>query len=153
MNVLLGILMVSIAALYVAAPFFRRDADEEEPLPEPIAQTDVLERQKREAYAAIKEAEFDHQMGKLSDIDFAALTEKYRLQALAAIADLETREESVDAGAARLPTRLAYCATCGRKLPGKANFCPGCGRTIKADRESLRPQARQSLSEAIAQPT
>jgi rRNA maturation endonuclease Nob1 len=151
MNVILGILMVAVAALYVAAPFFRRDADEDAPLSEPIAPTEILERQKREAYAAIKEAEFDHEMAKLTDADFAALTEKYRLQALAAIAGLERRGEHGEGGDARAPKRVAFCATCGHKLPARANFCPACGRAIKADRESLRAQASETLSSAVAQ--
>lgn len=151
MNVILGIVMVSLVALYVAAPFFRRDADEETPLPEPVAPKDILERQKREAYAAIKEAEFDHEMGKLSDADFAALTEKYRLQALGAIAGLEAGEAHAETREHRLPERLAFCPSCGQKLPGKANFCPSCGRALEADRESLQTKSSQPLSGAAAQ--
>lgn len=151
MNVILGILMVAIVGLYVAAPFFRRDADEETPLPEPVAPKDVLERQKREAYAAIKEAEFDREMGKLSDADFTALTDKYRQQALGAIAGLDTATPRPAARGPGLPTRLAFCATCGRQLPEKANFCPSCGRGIQADRESLQSESSENLSGATAQ--
>lgn len=151
MDVILGIVMVTVTGLYVAAPFFRRDADEDAPLSEPMAPAEVLERQKRDAYAAIKEAEFDHQMGKLSDTDFGALTEKYRLQALAAIAGLEAPKETSEAGTGRGPKRVAFCASCGHKLPPKANFCPACGRGLKADRESLRTRPVNDLSAAIAQ--
>ena len=151
MNEVLGILMVLVAGLWVALPFFQSAADEDEPLPEPISRTDILERQKREAYAAIKEAEFDHQMGKLTDVDFGVLQEKYRAQALEAIAALQGGTEAPATSAARMPTRLSFCATCGRKLPSKANFCPGCGRAIKADRESLRAQAERPLAGAALQ--
>ncbi len=151
MTVFLGALMVIVAGLYVAAPFFRRDADADAPLSEPVAPAELLDRQKREAYAAIKEAEFDRQMGKLSDADFETLTEKYRLQALAAISGLEAKSESADRGAGRNPIRLAFCATCGHKLPTKANFCPACGRGIKADRELLRVQMGKALQDPIAQ--
>lgn len=151
MNILLGILLASIAALYVASPFFRRDTDETEPEAAPITPTDRLEHQKREAYAAIKEAEFDHQMGKLSDADFHALTEKYRAQALAAIAALDADTRAPQSGPNRVPARISFCATCGQKLPGRANFCPACGRAIKADRESLKPPEAAALNEAVAQ--
>lgn len=137
MNIFLGFLLVAISALYVALPFFRSDRDETEPDAPPLLPADRLEQQKHEAYAAIKEAQFDYEMGKLSDADFQTLTEKYRAQALAAIAALDAGTASAEPGAARHPTRIAFCATCGRKLPGKANFCPGCGRAIKVDRASL----------------
>jgi hypothetical protein len=50
-----------------------------------------LEKEKELAYAAIKEAEFDLQMGKLSPEDHATLREKYEGRALAALEALERR--------------------------------------------------------------
>jgi len=46
------------------------------------------EKQKTDAYAAIKEAEFDLQMGKLTAEDYHALREKYEERALEALAQL-----------------------------------------------------------------
>jgi hypothetical protein len=150
MDVLLGILLATIAALYVAAPFFRRDTNETEPEAPPITPVERLEQQKREAYAAIKEAEFDHQMGKLSDADLQALTDKYRGQALAAIAALDADKHGAPGGPIRTPTRIAFCASCGQKLPSRANFCPACGRGLKADRDTLKGPEPAALNEAVA---
>ncbi len=47
------------------------------------------EKEKELAYAAIKEADFDLQMGKLSVEDYAAIRDKYEARALAALAALE----------------------------------------------------------------
>jgi predicted RNA-binding protein with EMAP domain len=44
------------------------------------------ERQKRQALAAIKEAELDHRMGKLSDEDLASMRARFEAQALEAMA-------------------------------------------------------------------
>lgn len=115
---------VGLVALFVGWPLVQArrgaEAGDGDALP--------LERQKREALAAIKEAEFDRAMGKLSDADFAQITQRYRDQALAAMAALET-------GAARPGApRLAFCPQCGTKLAPRANFCGGCGT-------ALRPQA------------
>ncbi|MBX3024902.1 zinc ribbon domain-containing protein [bacterium] len=117
---------VALVALFVGWPLLqaRRGVEPGD------AEAPPLERQKREALVAIKEAEFDRAMGKLSDADFAQLTQRYREQALAAMAALE-------AGAprgARGGVRLAFCPQCGTKLPPRANFCGGCGH-------ALRPQA------------
>jgi len=141
MNEILGLVMLSVASLWVAMPFFGSDADEDLPAPEPIAERDKLERQKREAYAAIKEAELDHQMGKLSEADFTTLTDKYRGQALAAITALDTKAGFSPSDGTRLPARIAFCASCGQKLPNKANFCPACGRAVRDDREALSKHA------------
>ncbi len=89
-----------------------------------------LERQKLEAYAAIKEAEFDRRMGKLSDEDCTAITQRYRQQALAAIAALEQAKRADTARRGRAPARLAFCPGCGEKLPPRANFCTNCGRSL-----------------------
>jgi hypothetical protein len=90
-----------------------------------------LERQKLEAYAALKEAEFDRRMGKLSDEDFNALTQRYRQQALAAIAALEQAKRADSARRGRAPTRMAFCPGCGEKLAQRANFCSNCGRSLR----------------------
>jgi len=90
-----------------------------------------LERQKLDAYAAIKEVEFDRRMGKLSDEDFTALTQRYRQQALAAIAALEQAKRAETARRGRTPARMAYCPNCGEKLAARANFCSNCGRALR----------------------
>ena len=47
------------------------------------------ERQKRQALAAIKEIELDHEMGKVSDEDLATMRGRFEAQALEAMAALE----------------------------------------------------------------
>lgn len=114
---------VALAALYVGWPLFqaRRGAEpgDADALP--------LERQKREALAAIKEAEFDRAMGKLSEEDFAQITRRYREQALAAMAALDTTTEAPRGG-----PRLTFCPQCGTKLPPRANFCGACGHALRS---------------------
>ncbi len=125
MITVLGWFGVLAALAFVGWPLVQArlgaEPDEPETLP-------PLERQKREALAAIKEAEFDRAMGKLSDEDFAALTARYRTQALEAIAGLDglRRGAPADArGAAR------FCAQCGTGLPAGAKFCAACGTAVR----------------------
>jgi len=56
-------------------------------------------RQKAEALSAIREAEFDLQMGKLSEEDYRLLRGRYESRALEAIARLE----EIQGGAAGAP--------------------------------------------------
>ena len=84
---LFGFAVVLVVALFVAAPLFGA--------PEPAvaegtpSERDRWERQKRQALAAIKETELDHQMGKLSDEDYGRMRERFERQALDALAALE----------------------------------------------------------------
>ncbi len=130
MDLIIGFVFIVAAAAFVAAPFVKRDVAAEAVVAAPRGQ---LERQKLDAYAAIKEAEFDYRMGKLSDADFAALRGKYSAQALEAIAALESAHAAQQKKLAevRRPTRIAFCPSCGRGVPPRANFCPACGRSLK----------------------
>jgi hypothetical protein len=87
---LAGLCVIVGVAVSIAAPLLWPQS------PEPITATADperyrLEKEKELAYAAIKEAEFDLQMGKLSPDDHAALREKYEARALAALEGLERR--------------------------------------------------------------
>lgn len=130
MTLAIGVLMIVAAAAFVALPFFTRESSAESP---GAASPGQLERQKLDAYAAIKEADFDHRMGKLSEADCTALRDKYTAQALEAIAALESTHAAQrrKLAEARRPTRIAFCPACGRGVPPRANFCPACGRSLK----------------------
>jgi len=133
MNVIFGVLMIVLAAAYVAAPFWRMRAGPEADVDaDPSGDRERFERQKREAYAAIKEAEFDYQTNKLSEADLRAIRDKYTAQALEAIAALQTRTGPVARRpAAGRPARMAFCPGCGRQVAPKAKFCAGCGRALR----------------------
>ena len=86
---MLGLLLVSAVALAVSAPLFSYAAEKNiEPEPEE-SEAARWEKQKADAYSAIKEAEFDRQMGKLTDEDYQMLREKYETRALEALARLD----------------------------------------------------------------
>lgn len=86
---LLGLVLIAVASLFVTAPLFRPRA----PVPRANGtERERWERQKRQALAAIKEAELDHQMGKLSDEDLAGMRDRFEAQALEAMAALERGE-------------------------------------------------------------
>ena len=84
---LVGFAVVLAVALFVSAPLF--GAPEATVAAEVPSELDRWERQKRQALAAIKETELDHQMGKLSDEDFGRMRDRFERQALEALAALE----------------------------------------------------------------
>ena len=154
--------MALLALVYIALPLLnRREAgpwaeaelsrasDEE-------AKRDLLEllAQRDSAYQAIKEIEFDHKLGNLSDADLTDLREQYKLRALNIIRAIREREQaSANAEAAPAPGRgpggepVAVTddaasaieravarhrrASSPSKSGGRA--CPKCGLTCDAD--------------------
>ena len=86
---LFGLLLISVVALVVSAPLFSLNVEKDsQPEPEESEAT-RWEKQKVDAYSAIKEAEFDRQMGKLTDEDYRLLREKYEARALESLAQLD----------------------------------------------------------------
>ena len=126
MGIAIGLVLVVVCGAFVAAPFFRRDGAA---FGEETVAPSRWERQKLDAYAAIKEAEFDYQTAKLSDADFAALREKYAAQAVEAMTALDAARTN-RARPGKHAAGVNYCPGCGRKAPPQAKFCPGCGRAL-----------------------
>lgn len=87
---LVGLIVIAAMALAISSPLlWPRAAAATAPSADPERYR--LEREKELAYAAIKEADFDLQMGKLSAEDHAALRSKYEAKALAALEALDRR--------------------------------------------------------------
>jgi hypothetical protein len=83
----LGAVLVLLVSFFVASPLFRpQEAPEMGAEP---GTRERWERQKRQALAAIKEIELDHEMGKVSDEDLATMRSRFEAQALEAMAALE----------------------------------------------------------------
>jgi hypothetical protein len=94
-----GALLATACVVYVALPFLREPDPEEDVLAEPGA----LERRALElaegrdrALAALKELEFDHRTGKISDDDYRELVGPLRRRVAEALRALEPRAESTE---------------------------------------------------------
>ncbi len=85
---------------------------------------------KGELYAALTDLEFDYRMGKLSEGDYRELREKYRLEALALLDQVDKREElgellEQEVEARRMKRRI--CPGCGAGRSVEDRFCRRCG--------------------------
>lgn len=85
---LVGLSVIAAVAVAIAAPLLWSHATQPS-TPRGDPERYRLEKEKELAYAAIKEADFDLEMGKLSTEDHAAIRDKYEARALAALAALE----------------------------------------------------------------
>jgi hypothetical protein len=97
-SLVLGALLAVACVVVVALPFLRRPAAP--PADDELAEPDALERRRLElaeerdrALAALKELEFDHRTGKVSDEDYRSLVGPLRRRAAEALRALEPRSE------------------------------------------------------------
>jgi hypothetical protein len=93
----LGAVLAVVVVLFVARPFLR----EPSPRSDRLDERGELERRRLElveerdrALAALKELEFDHRTGKVSDEDYRQLVGPLRQRAAAALRALEPRAEA-----------------------------------------------------------
>jgi len=139
-TVLAGILLVLAVSAAVALPLARHpkpDAMQVRGLPEA---TEVLVHEKDIALMAIKEAEFDRAMGKLSEDDYSTLRSEYEERALTALSELDhlavgSSPATPVGGRPTLGTTVAdggtraaaFCPACGQAFLPEDRFCAGCG--------------------------
>ena len=96
-----GALLATACVAYVALPFLREPDPEEDRLAEPGAlerRALELAEERDRALAALKELEFDHRTGKVSDEDYRSMVGELRRQAADAL-------KALDAGTPRTDVR------------------------------------------------
>ena len=97
--ILIGIVVIVVVA-FIAYPLFTATHAEMEI---PSSELDTLIAQRESAYDALRDLDFDFQLGKLSQSDYAALRDKYRARAAAALQQIDatgkTNGADVDADA------------------------------------------------------
>jgi hypothetical protein len=93
----LGAVLTVLAVVFVARPFLREPA----PASDRLDEFNELERRRLElveerdrALAALKELEFDHRTGKVTDADYRTLVGPLRRRAAEALRALQPRAES-----------------------------------------------------------
>jgi len=93
----IGALLAVACVVLVALPFLREPAPRDDRLGEPgeLARRRLALAEERDrTLAALKELEFDHRTGKVSDEDYRALVGPLRRRAAEALRALELRTEA-----------------------------------------------------------
>jgi hypothetical protein len=98
-----GVVLAVVCVLLVARPFLRNSQSENDRLDEPAEREQVriaLAEERDRALAALKELEFDHRTGKVSDEDYRAQVGPMRRRAAEALRalDPERKKERIRAG-------------------------------------------------------
>jgi hypothetical protein len=143
---LVGLVLVVLAAVFVAWPLLAGTPTAEVG-ESPLVEASELEKEKDSALLAIRDADFDHSVGKLSDDDHAALRAELEQRALRAITALDAasgaeaagREPGAEPGLRAVrghgsgtPEAAGggFCPSCGHRFGRAASFCAGCGKKL-----------------------
>jgi hypothetical protein len=97
LGLVIGAVLAVLAVLFVARPFLREPAPVSDRLDEPgeleRRRLELVEERDR-ALIALKELEFDHRTGKITDEDYRDLVGPLRRRAAEALRALEPRAEA-----------------------------------------------------------
>ncbi len=150
--IVIAILLIAVVA-FVAYPLFTAQRGNKIETPNAL---DTLIAQRDSAYDAIRDLDFDFQMGKLSQSDYAAMREKYKARAALALQQIDalgggdskadkqieaqvaklrrTKTDSLEAEIAQLRTARASaqlkCSKCGTRYQPGDQFCAKCGNRL-----------------------
>jgi hypothetical protein len=88
----LGAVLAVACVVFVARPFLREPAAAEDALREPDTRRLELAEERDRSLAALKELEFDHRTGKVSDEDYRELVGPLRRRAAALLEEARAGE-------------------------------------------------------------
>ncbi len=137
----LGLVMILVVVGLVLEPLIRgRWASLERENDEPTE----AEAVRRVKLLALRDTEYDYQMGKLDEADYQSLRSQLSAEALAAMADFDSEQGIAPGkaeGAADLEAEIAAvragmaegttCVECGHRNPGGSRFCGSCGASLQ----------------------
>jgi hypothetical protein len=154
LTIIVGLLMAAVALLAVAYPILA----EARSRPATSSAEDRLEEltsQRDAAFAALRDLNFDHQVGKITDEDFVVFEANLKQVAANALRALDEWEEQADdqldlaveeavrARRSALNAPGVVCANCGRASAAGDLFCAGCGQPL------VQPVAAQQESACV----
>ncbi len=127
----IGFMLIIAVTAYIAYPFYQSNIQNMSF--EQNHRAEDLEARKLEIYSAIKDIEFDYEMGKLSEDDFLALRDKYKAEAITVLRQLDqlsqARGKKQRRGQAAKGQR--FCTQCGNAINATDKFCANCGAKVK----------------------
>lgn len=147
MSLIVALAMAAAAMLYVAYPLFLSEEGTASALtadgPDPRLAELIS---KREAtYRVIRELDFDHSIGNLSETDYREMRERLKRQAIGILKEIDEaegeptnmvavvdREAQVEQGAQKAKPRAsdAICPACSESIELADRFCRHCGAVL-----------------------
>ncbi len=141
----LFILLSLLVSLFVVFPIFQEKKSNKRGRAAHSTNNHAVElaEQKRNIYKAIKEIEFDFEMGKLSQDDFEELRQQYKDDAVGLLKKIDqagapgSRKKKRKAvrdgsGSTNSGESVKFCWVCGTGATADDKFCASCGTDLQA---------------------
>src|SRR5512136_1740476 len=139
MTFLAGIIVTTLAVIYVLMPLFREPKGNLEV--ELLAETELDRLLNRKAiiYSNLKDLEFEHKMGRLGEADFRRLEAGFKSEAAVILQNLDTLgvEDNLDARIEQdIAARKAKLEVRDRRSASiEPRICPSCGAEAPAGKK------------------
>jgi Double zinc ribbon len=135
MLIILAIVMSVGALLIVAYPIIAKGRGTQPATSSAQEELDELLARRDAAFQALRDLNFDHRVGKVSDEDFVVFEANLKEGAAASLQALDAWESATDVSLDPVLERAieARRATLAAALLGSERSCPACGRPAFAD--------------------
>lgn len=138
MNEFVLILILVASITYMSQPLLRKRRQGPPARGSSNGQLGELTARKESLISAIKELEFDYEMGKLSEEDFRELNDRYRAEALEVMERLARRGDSKTSIELEIEIRKrrkrgtpqTVCPNCAGPVRETYRYCTHCGTPI-----------------------
>lgn len=135
--ILIGAAMVVLAVPFVIKPLLKSKQNDQPDLDN--EELDIPRDRYSELLLAIRDLEFDHQIGKITEEDYSGLRETYLAQAAIALEAQEKHDAELDAQLEQAiqlrrekKSASRMCVQCGMTLEPTDRFCRACGKAVEA---------------------
>ena len=136
-TLIIFLLLTVVVSYFVVSPimqsrkrYFKNDSNHKA--------NDLIER-KETIYAAIKDIEFDYQMGKLSEEDFQALRQQYKDEAVGLLKKIDQIQHKPVKGKSKSASHkksedasTKFCWNCGAAVTRDDKYCTNCGNALES---------------------
>lgn len=123
----------AVAVGFVLKPIFGRQTEPRAPIDEAARKREQLTEKKQRLLAAIKDLDFEHRAGKLSDADHYRTRAEDLSQIAQVMAQIEALETPAEPAKPIEPGPVSTdvtCPSCQQANPSHAQFCFRCGKPI-----------------------
>ena len=125
---IIGVVLAIATAAFIAYPLLQKQKSKASFALNHRAQE--MEARKNEIYAAIRDIDFDYQMGKLSEEDYEALRQQYKTEAIGMMKQIDqtgSRSSRRPAPGGAVKNAERFCHHCGQPVGAEDQFCNACG--------------------------